>query len=155
MSPVSPNMKIQGKHLSTLSPTVKLHVEEYLESCDSCLGTYERVSVPKGHKMGKGVIWAVKGKEIYQTIQDGVSMSRSERVRVNARFMRLAEKELPVKHIYMAGTPQDYNFPFGLEKRLVSYGLVLDSKSARKCIQTQINKILAYRQGRKCGSQQD
>ena len=56
-SPKSPSRDDRQKHITTLSPTLKSQVMQYLETLKMPLGDYELVDVPEGYKRQPNELW--------------------------------------------------------------------------------------------------
>jgi hypothetical protein len=137
VSPKSPSVDDWGKHITTLSPTLRKQVLDYFATLKMPLGSFEEVAVPKGYKRQSGEYWTDKTKtKIYRTVVMGLSTDHHRRFWTNARFIRRANEVLPIVDIYFAGAPGSTTVKVedSLGRRLFSYHDV--SKESTKSYRT-------------------
>jgi len=101
-------------------------VLKWLEECDVKVGAFKLNQESESYKLKRadGEIWHNKEKRVVLVpIEKGVTTHVEERLRVNAEFIKRANKALKehVTHIYFAGAMMSYELEFNLRKRLLSF----------------------------------
>jgi len=123
-SPKSPTRDERNTHYTTLSPTLRAWVDEYLQEKKLPVGEIEIVDVSSGYKKSPDELWFDgKKNKVVRTVTPGVVTSHQWRFRANAGFIIRANQDLPVDHIYFAGGEGsiDDSVEFRLRRRLMSY----------------------------------
>ena len=123
-SPKSPTRDDHGIHISTLTPTVRSAVFDYLASIRAKIGKFEVLTVPAGYKKPQEELWFDSKKtQVIRTIEEGLVTSHQHRFRANAAYIRQANAVLDVNHIYFAGGEGsvDDRVEYRLVNRLMSY----------------------------------
>lgn len=137
VSPMSSSIQKRQHHVQSMSPGVRDRVMEWIADCGSNLGSFK---IRHGVEIdqGSGELWYKKGSHVLQTIEVGVSTSLNERLRLNARFVKKANRVLPVDHIYFAGAPIPNPIEFNLGRRLLSYHEI----GKGNCVKRYLNRHL-------------
>lgn len=137
-SPKSPSRDEIQKHITTLSPTVKDMVMDYIREINMKLGTFEIVDVPDGYKRQDGELWYDKSKsgKILKILEKGLTTCHQRRFFANARFIHRANDVIDVDHIYFAGAVGSVldNIEYRLKRRLISYHTAMDSKRCQEVL---------------------
>lgn len=102
------------------------HTLDWLAECEVEVGEFEIHTVKEGYKLNREnrEIWFAKDKRLVLfPIVDGVTTAVEERLKVNAEFVRRANKAMKeqVKHIYFAGAHMPYPLEHELGNRLLSF----------------------------------
>ena len=137
VSPRSPQRSEPGKHYFSLTPKVRQNVDEYFHSLGLTIGKWGVVEGKKEFEaphqeanFGLGVRDPIcfdkkkTGQDI-EIIENGVAVDRKMRAWLNARFLSLSNKALPLEHIYFAGSVHYDELEPKLRKRLISYHYIL------------------------------
>lgn len=99
-------------------------IERWLEECDVPWGSYVLKTVGEEYKLDKATeeIWYDKKKRTVLVPEEkGVVTAVEERLRVNAEFIKRANRVLPIRHLYFAGALMPYPLEYQLGRRLLSY----------------------------------
>lgn len=145
MSPMSPAFAKAHhfSHFENMTPGIKARVLAFLEFAGVPLGKFKIVDKKVGYKLDreKEEIWYDKEKwRVLRPEEKGVVTAVEERLRVNARFMKEANKVLPIDHIYFAGAQMPYPLEYKLGHRLLSY-FHTQGKGGRRCLRKHIKLI--------------
>lgn len=122
VSPMSPTRQKAQAHITTMTPAVKDQLMEYLDLIDMKVGTWSFEVVANWYKLqGEEVWFNRKQHKILRPIEKGVGTSFEMRAAANIKLMRMIEKHVPVKHIYLAGAPMPYPCETKCVNRLLCY----------------------------------
>jgi hypothetical protein len=125
-SPRSPKKAKRHLHIFTIPQPLKEEIEAYLHSIGFKLGKWKIRKVSRHHRRPPlaDQIWHDRKNRLMLFVEEpGVISSYHERRLANATFMNMAEKALPMRHLYLAGRPLalDTEAKEPLRKRLLSY----------------------------------
>lgn len=123
-SPIAKAAPIKQKHFCSMSPFVREEAMAYLASEGLVMGEWKIDTVSADYKIPRmsEEFWYDKKKRLLlRTVVKGVATSFEERARANCKFMRKAEKVLPIDHIYLAGMVLPYPLEVRMTNRLLSY----------------------------------
>ena len=124
VSPMSPSIQKRQHHAASMSPLVKRLLLDYLGECGVSLGRHVLRQENQEYSLDRDAqeVWYDKKKRVVlEPMEIGVANSLNERLKVNARFVKQANRVLPVKHIYFAGAPIPGKLEYKLGRRLLSF----------------------------------
>lgn len=125
VSPMSPTVQKRQQHVDSMSPRVKARLLDYLAAAGVSLGRQKIVQESAGYRLDRedGETWYDKSRHlVLKVMERGVANNLNDRLLVNARYVRKANKVLPVRHIYFAGAPvPDERVERALRNRLLSF----------------------------------
>lgn len=132
-SPMSPSKETRGVHLLTMSPMVLQHVKDYLKQEEVELGEYDVYTCKSDHKPIKGKeLWYDATKhQMLRILKEGVITSNHDRKMLNARFLLRANRVLPVRNIYFAGSSGFPTLEKILKNRLFSFETFSSDKGSK------------------------
>jgi hypothetical protein len=141
----SPALSKFALQKSDTKSALKDQILDWIKQAGVAYGENQTFEVKADYKpnKSKGERWWNKKKRICQkVIKEGISNSAHERIKVNLYYMRKAAIALRpwVPNIFYAGIPME-EFEMKLNKRLLSFSILEESKAARRVFQKHIKRI--------------